>query len=125
MVTLGAGISPCRDQLFNIGSTIGRGGWMSAGARPEGHNLQAAMDQLHADVYRHNMAPFWAIDQSKKNDEDNQLRDKRKAVPFIWKYRSDIEPLLHRSAELINTESSERRSLILVNPGLAPKRASV
>ena len=98
---------------------------MSAGARPEGHNLQAAMDQLHADVHRHHMAPFWAIDKSNKNDEDNQLRDKRKAVPFIWKYRSDIEPLLHRSAELINTESSERRSLILVNPGLAPKRASV
>jgi gentisate 1,2-dioxygenase len=71
------------------------------------------------------MAPFWAIDKANKNDEDNQLRDTRKAVPFIWKYRADIEPLLHRSAELINTESSERRSLILVNPGLAPKRASV
>jgi len=98
---------------------------MSASARPEGHNHQAAMDQLHADVYRHHMAPFWAIDKKNKNDEDNQLRDTRKAIPFIWKYQSDIEPLLHRSAELINTESSERRSLILVNPGLAPKRASV
>jgi gentisate 1,2-dioxygenase len=98
---------------------------MSANARPDGHNHQAAMDQLHADVYRHNMAPFWAIDKTNKNDEDNQLRDTRKAVPFVWKYRTDIEPLLHRSAELINTESSERRSLILVNPGLAPKRASV
>lgn len=98
---------------------------MSASARPEGHNLQAAMDQLHQDVYSRHMAPFWAIDKSKKNDEDNQLRDNRKAVPFIWNYRSDIEPLLYRSAELINTESSERRSLILVNPGLAPKRASV
>jgi gentisate 1,2-dioxygenase len=98
---------------------------MSAGARPEGHNLQAAMDELHAAVYRHHMAPFWAIDKTRKNDEDNQLRDTRKAVPFIWKYRSDIEPLLYRSAELIATESSERRSLILVNPGLAPKRASV
>ena len=105
---------------------------MSASAKPEeqtqkpaGHNHQAAMDQLHADVYRNHMAPFWAIDKSNKNDEDNQLRDTRKAVPFIWKYRADIEPLLYRSAELINTESSERRSLILVNPGLAPKRASV
>jgi gentisate 1,2-dioxygenase len=98
---------------------------MSANARPDGHNHQAAMDKLHADVYRHHMAPFWAIDQTNKNDEDNQLRDTRKAVPFIWKYRTDIEPLLQRSAELINTESSERRSLILVNPGLAPKRASV
>src|ERR1700752_4154992 len=77
-------------------------GRMSASARPEGHNHQAAMDQLHADVYRHHMAPFWAIDKSNKNDEDNQLRDKRKAIPFIWKYKSDIEPLLLRSAELIN-----------------------
>ena len=98
---------------------------MSANARPDGHNHQAAMDQLHADVYRHHMAPFWAIDKKNKNDEDNQLRDTRKAIPFLWKYRTDIEPLLQRSAELINTESSERRSLILVNPGLAPKRASV
>jgi gentisate 1,2-dioxygenase len=98
---------------------------MGASAKPEGHNHQAAMDQLHADVYRRHMAPFWAIDKANKNDEDNQLRDTRKAVPFIWKYRADIEPLLYRSAELINTESSERRSLILVNPGLAPKRASV
>src|SRR4030095_5667481 len=98
---------------------------MSANARPDGQNHQAARDRRHADVYRHHMAPFWAIDKSNKNDEDNQLRDKRKAIPFIWKYQSDIEPLLYRSAELINTESSERRSLILVNPGLAPKRASV
>ena len=35
---------------------------MSANARPDGGNHQAAMDQLHADVYRHHMAPFWAID---------------------------------------------------------------
>ena len=48
----------------------------------------------------------------------------RKAVPFIWKYKRQIEPLLHRSAELIKTETSERRSLVLVNPGLAPQRAT-
>ncbi len=48
----------------------------------------------------------------------------RKAVPFIWKYKRQIEPLLHRSAALIKTETSERRSLVLVNPGLAPQRAT-
>ena len=90
-----------------------------------GHNLQTALDQLHADVYKRSMAPFWAIDKSVANDEDSQVKDKKKAVPFVWKYKRDIEPLLYRSAELINTESSERRSLILVNPGLAPRRASV
>ncbi|MBX6321835.1 MAG: cupin domain-containing protein [Rhodospirillaceae bacterium] len=71
------------------------------------------------------MAPFWAIDLANRNDEDRQVRDTRKAVPFRWRYREDIEPLLHRSAELVTTASSERRSLILVNPGLAPKRATV
>jgi gentisate 1,2-dioxygenase len=52
------------------------------------------------------------------------VMDSHKAVPFIWKFKSEIEPLLYRSAELISTETSERRSLVLVNPGLAPKRAT-
>lgn len=88
-------------------------------------NRQAALDKLHADVFEHNMAPYWAIDTKNKNDEDRQVRDNKKAVPFLWSYQKDIEPLLHRSAELITTESSERRSLVLVNPGLAPRRATV
>jgi gentisate 1,2-dioxygenase len=98
---------------------------MSGEAASGGSNRQAALDQLHADVYERNMAPFWAIDLKNKNDEDRQVRDNRKAVPFLWSYAKEIEPLLYRSAELITTESSERRSLILVNPGLAPWRASV
>ena len=98
---------------------------MSSEAAIGGSNREAALDQLHADVYERNMAPFWAIDLKNKNDEDRQVRDNRKAVPFLWSYAKDIEPLLHRSAELITTESSERRSLILVNPGLAPRRASI
>jgi len=99
---------------------------MRSGTRTSGdHESERALDQLHADVYRHNMAPFWAIDRSAKNDEDRQVMDKNKAVPFIWKYKDCIEPLLYRSAALITTESSERRSLILVNPGLAPRRATV
>lgn len=87
--------------------------------------MSAALDALHEDVARKNMAPFWAVDSSADHDEDNQVRDQKKAVPFVWRYREDIEPLLHRSAELVTMKSSERRSLILVNPGLAPKRASV
>ena len=49
----------------------------------------------------------------------------RKAVPFVWCYADDIEPILQRAAELVTMDDSERRSLILVNPGLAPKRATV
>jgi gentisate 1,2-dioxygenase len=91
----------------------------------KGSNLQAALDQLHADVFKHNMAPYWVVDRSVKHDEDRQVMDTRKAVPYLWNYKSEIEPLLYRSAELITTETSERRSLVLVNPGLAPKRATV
>ena len=98
---------------------------MSSAQKLDGSNLQAALDDLHADVAAHNMAPFWVVDRNVKNDEDKQIRDTRKAVPFSWTYKGDIEPLLYRSAELITTESSERRSLVLVNPGMAPKRAAV
>jgi gentisate 1,2-dioxygenase len=87
-------------------------------------NLEASLDALHRDVYANNMAPYWVVDRSNAHDEDRQVMQGRKAVPFIWKYKRQIEPLLYRSAELIKTETSERRSLVLVNPGLAPQRAT-
>ncbi len=86
--------------------------------------MNAALDALHEDVFRKHMAPFWAVDTSADHDEDRQVMNKKKALPFVWKYRDDIEPLLQRSAELITMQSSERRSPILVHPGLAPRRAS-
>ena len=91
----------------------------------ERSETQDALDALHREVYEKHMAPYWAIDSSADHDEDNQVMDKRKAVPFSWCYKEDIEPLLYRSAELIKMENSERRSLVLVNPGLAPSRATV
>jgi gentisate 1,2-dioxygenase len=87
-------------------------------------DLQASLDELHRDVYANDMAPYWVVDRSVTHDEDRQVMKGRKAVPFIWKYKRQIEPLLHRSAALIKTETSERRSLVLVNPGLAPQRAA-
>jgi gentisate 1,2-dioxygenase len=98
---------------------------MKATSENKASNLRAALDQLHSDVLRLNMAPYWAVDHSVEHDEDRQILDTRKAIPYIWKYKSEIEPLLHRSAELIRTDTSDRRSLVLVNPGLAPKRATV
>ena len=86
---------------------------------------QEALDALHRDVYDKSMAPYWAVDSSVDHDEDRQVMDKRKAIPFSWNYEHDIKPLLYRSAELIKMENSERRSLVLVNPGLAPSRATV
>lgn len=91
----------------------------------DGHNRQVALDKLHEDVFAQHMAPFWATKPGSNEDQDRQVMDQKKAVPFVWKYKTAIEPLLYRSAELVTMESSERRSLILVNPGLAPRRASV
>jgi len=87
-------------------------------------NRQSALDDLHADVEANNMAGYWAVDTSADHDEDRQVMDPNKAVPFIWKYKDAIEPLLYRSAELITTDKSDRRSLVMVNPGLAPRRAT-
>ncbi len=96
------------------------------GAEEHRHEDRAsALDTLYEDLRRGHMAPFWAVDADADHDEDRQVMDKKKAVPFIWKYKTDIEPLLYRSADLIILQSSERRSLILVNPGLSPQRASV
>lgn len=88
-------------------------------------NRDAALRGLYDDVARGNMFPFWATSADVDNDEIKQLMGTKKAVPFLWDYAKDIDPLLHRAADLIKMDDSERRSLILVNPGLAPKRATV
>ena len=85
---------------------------------------QTALKSLYDDLHARNMFPFWATSQSVDHDEVKQLRASPKAVPCVWKF-SDIEPLLQRAARLVTMDDSERRSLILVNPGLSPKRASV
>ena len=94
-------------------------------AASTGRNLDAALKALYSDVHKRHMFPFWATTTDVKHDEVRQLMDTTKAVPFVWRYDEHIEPLLKRSAELISMADSERRSLILVNPGLAPKRATV
>lgn len=87
-------------------------------------NRQAALKDLQAEVAANNMAGYWAVDTSVEHDEDSQVMDKQKAVPYLWKYDESIEPLLIKSAELISTDMSDRRSLVMVNPGLAPRRAT-
>ncbi|SFT53631.1 cupin domain-containing protein [Mesorhizobium sp. YR577] len=87
-------------------------------------NKKAALKGLYDDLYSKNMFPFWATSEGVDHDEIKQLMATSKAIPFVWSY-TDIEPLLQRAAELVTMDDSERRSLILVNPGLAPKRASV
>ncbi len=88
-------------------------------------NKEAALKDMYDSISAKNMFPFWATSDDVTNDEVRQLMATKKAVPYLWSYDNDIDPLLRTSAELISMDDSERRSLVLVNPGLAPKRASV
>jgi gentisate 1,2-dioxygenase len=88
-------------------------------------NRDAALKALYTDIAAKNMFPFWATSADVANDEIKQLMATARAVPFLWRCAEDIEPILHQAVELITMDDSERRSLVLVNPGLAPKRATV
>jgi gentisate 1,2-dioxygenase len=90
-----------------------------------GGNRAARLDALYARMDGLDMAPYWAVEGDKaEHDEEDQILKARKALPFVWKY-ADIEPCLYEAAELITMDDSERRSIVLVNPGLAPVRAAV
>jgi gentisate 1,2-dioxygenase len=90
-----------------------------------GANRSARLDALYARMDDLDMAPYWAVEGDKsEHDEEDQILKARKALPVVWKY-ADIEPCLYEAAELITMEDSERRSIVLVNPGLAPVRATV
>jgi gentisate 1,2-dioxygenase len=88
-------------------------------------NRETALKALYDDVFSKNMFPFWATSTEVEHDEVKQLLATAKAIPFVWSCSNDIEPILNRAVELVTMDDSERRSLILVNPGLAPRRATV
>src|SRR6202171_3913784 len=86
----------------------------------------AALEALHDDIARKNMFPFWAATAGPGHDEVKRLMGAApRALPFLWSYAEIIEPLLVKAPKLVTTVESERRSLILINPGLAPRRATV
>lgn len=89
-----------------------------------GTNREARLEALYGRLDALDMAPYWAVDGAADHDEDAQVLKARKARPHIWKYR-DVEPILYEAAELVSMEDSERRSVVLVNPALAPLRATV
>ena len=86
---------------------------------------EAALRDMYAEIGARNMFPFWAKSSDVEHDEIRQLMNGPKPVPFRWSYKDDIASLLHRSAELVTTGDTDRRSLVLINPGLAPRRATV
>jgi gentisate 1,2-dioxygenase len=86
----------------------------------------AELSALHTDIERKNMFPFWAANAGPGHDEVKRLMGAApKAQAYLWSYDEMIHPLLVKAAKLVTTVESERRSLILVNPGLAPRRATV
>jgi gentisate 1,2-dioxygenase len=88
-------------------------------------NRDQSLASLYSDISGKHMFPFWATSTEVVHDEIKQLMGTQKAVPHVWSYQDDIEPILFRAAELVTMDDSERRSLILVNPGLSPRRATV
>jgi gentisate 1,2-dioxygenase len=88
-------------------------------------NRDAALKALYEELNAKNLFPFWASAGDVEHDEIKQLMATARAVPFLWRCAEDIEPILDQAVELVTMEDSERRSVILVNPGLAPRRATV
>ncbi len=88
-------------------------------------NRDTALKALYDDLSAKHMFPFWATSTDVEHDEVRQLLATAKAVPYLWRCAEDIEPILSQAVELITMDDSERRSVVLVNPGLAPRRATV
>jgi gentisate 1,2-dioxygenase len=80
---------------------------------------------MYQSISDKHLFPFWARSSDVEHDEIKQLMQGPKAIPFLWNYKQDLEPLILQSARLITAEDTDRRSLVLVNPGLAPRRATV
>src|SRR4051812_47623195 len=85
----------------------------------------AALATLHDEIERRHMFPFWAAAGTGHDEVKRLMGAAPRAVPFLWSYKEVIQPLLVTAAKLVTTVESERRFLILVNPSLAPRRATV
>jgi gentisate 1,2-dioxygenase len=75
-------------------------------------------DCLRAELHKRHLFEFW--DESYSKDEHiatKRITVEQNTVAHVWSYKDDIEPLLLRSAELIDIHESERRSILMVNPG--------
>ena len=66
---------------------------------------------------------YWSTDEV-AHDATNKLQRRLKAVPHHWRW-SDLLPCILKSGELVGMQESERRTLILMNPALAPTIATV
>jgi gentisate 1,2-dioxygenase len=76
---------------------------------------QAMRSELSEDAAALNLMEFW-----EERAELELLQPRQGAEPCLWRWK-DIEPRLHRAAEIVPLEEAERRALLFSNPGLAPR----
>ena len=77
-------------------------------------NRDTALKSLYDDISAKKMFPFWATSADVEHDEIKQLMGTQRALPHLWSYKSDIEPILHRAADLVTMDDSRAP---LADPG--------
>jgi gentisate 1,2-dioxygenase len=85
---------------------------------------QSEMAALQKRDQELSLFEYWSTDNQVAHDATKRLQRRAKAVPHHWKW-SDLLPCIEKSGELVGMEESERRTLILMNPALAPTIATV
>src|SRR5581483_1433465 len=67
---------------------------------------------------------YWSTNTQVAHEATNKLQTRVQAIPHHWRW-ADLLPCIEKSGELVPMEESERRTLILMNPALAPTIATV
>lgn len=94
--------------------------------RARAPNREAELNALHQQTKAQHLFEFWSEGYADAREHESvaRLSEFKRAIPHLWRY-AEIEPLLFKSAELIDMRMSERRSLIMTNPALEPLIATV
>lgn len=82
------------------------------------------MAALHKRDRELSLYEYWSTNTEVAHEATNKLQTRVKAVPHHWRW-ADLLPCIEKSGELVPMEESERRTLILMNPALAPTIATV
>ncbi len=73
------------------------------------------LEDLDRELREKNLAGFWS---GNITGFEERMQPKSAVVPYLWKW-SDIYDGLMKARELVSLEKSERRTLRLLNPGVA------
>lgn len=87
-------------------------------------NWASEMEALRKRDRELSLYEYWSTNYEVAHDATNRLQARAKADPHHWRWR-DLLPCIEKSGELVPMDESERRTLILMNPALAPTIATV